>query len=303
MRALKRCYPSQHLAPVEWAILEVCLRLTHGGKNQFLLDGRTMAGKFGYRCSKDIVYRAVKQLERSGWLVREGGGERNEGGMYDKTKYRVLDHAQWVQAGHVCQFCQSSVVSENDTSRRPPVGSAYARNVYTILPVIGKKRPNVTGNTLSVVSENDTSRRPPVAPVRQDQSQNRVSPVAPVRHSFVSTTSVLEPSVRTTQGSDEQETFIGRDSSLPSKTNGTIPKANYHHLWLYLVENGLEGWREAQRDSAALRSLWNAATGTPAEREEQVKAAIDEGLSRRGHDDPDGVFSAALWFLERESSA
>ena len=161
MRALKRCYPSQHLAPVEWAILEVCLRLTHGGKNQFLLDGRTMAGKFGYRCSKDIVYRAVKQLERSGWLVREGGGERNEGGMYDKTKYRVLDHAQWVQAGHVCQFCQSSVVSENDTSRRPPV-----------------------------------------APVRQDQSQNRVSPVAPVRHSFVSTTSVLEPSVRTTQGSD-----------------------------------------------------------------------------------------------------
>ena len=262
MRALKRCYPSQHLAPVEWAILEVCLRLTHGGKNQFLLDGRTMAGKFGYRCSKDIVYRAVKQLERSGWLVREGGGERNEGGMYDKTKYRVLDHAQWVQAGHVCQFCQSSVVSENDTSRRPPV-----------------------------------------APVRQDQSQNRVSPVAPVRHSFVSTTSVLEPSVRTTQGSDEQETFIGGDSSLPSKTNGTIPKANYHHLWLYLVENGLEGWREAQRDSAALRSLWNAATGTPAEREEQVKAAIDEGLSRRGHDDPDGVFSAALWFLERESSA
>lgn len=39
-------------------------------------------------------------------------------------------------------------------------GSAYARNVYTILPVIGKKRPNVTGNTLPVIDQATGSQFP-----------------------------------------------------------------------------------------------------------------------------------------------
>jgi transposase len=76
----------------EWGLLEDCLRLTHGGKNLFLLDGRTAALRFCHT-SKSRVYRVVKRLELKGWLIKAGGGTRNKKtGMYDNTAYRVLQH-------------------------------------------------------------------------------------------------------------------------------------------------------------------------------------------------------------------
>jgi hypothetical protein len=103
----KPCYASQHLTPEEWGILEVCLRLTYGGKNRFFLDGRSLANRFD-QTGKNTVYRIVKRLERKGWLVRVDGGMRNQQtGMYDSTKYRVLSHQEWTKLdGNTCrEYC------------------------------------------------------------------------------------------------------------------------------------------------------------------------------------------------------
>jgi hypothetical protein len=96
-----RCYASQHLSPEQWGVLDVCTRLTHGGRRPFCLDGRTMALRFGH-CNKNTIYRIVHQLEQQGWLVRSGGGIKNTAtGQYSSTTYRVLSHAEWAKR-HGC---------------------------------------------------------------------------------------------------------------------------------------------------------------------------------------------------------
>jgi hypothetical protein len=89
------CYASQHLSPEEWGVLDVCMRLTHGGRRPLCLDGRTLASRFG-RCNKNAIYRIVGRLDAQGWLVKTGGGERNTAtGKYNSTTYKVLSHTQW----------------------------------------------------------------------------------------------------------------------------------------------------------------------------------------------------------------
>jgi len=96
-RVKQRCYASQHLSPEENGVLDVIMRLTHGGRRPFLLDGRKLAARFG-RCNKNTIYRIIHALEAQGWLVRSGGGQQNEQtGKYDSTTYHVLTHKQWAK--------------------------------------------------------------------------------------------------------------------------------------------------------------------------------------------------------------
>lgn len=144
----------------EWGLLEDCLRLTHGGKNLFLLDGRTAALRFCHT-SKSRVYRVVKRLELKGWLIKAGGGTRNKKtGMYDNTAYRVLQHEDWakthacpnLRTGPVPKQGQAPVPDLNTTSPKtgvPPVPkqghSSVVHPLYKIpcvKPLVDSEAPN-----------------------------------------------------------------------------------------------------------------------------------------------------------------
>ena len=64
----KCCYASQHLRMAEHGLLDVCLRLTSGGKNPLYFDGRNMAARFK-GAHKDAIYRATLSLVKQGWLI------------------------------------------------------------------------------------------------------------------------------------------------------------------------------------------------------------------------------------------
>jgi hypothetical protein len=98
------------------------MRLTHGGRRPFCLDGRTLAARFEH-CNKNTIYRIVHRLEAKGWLVRCGGGEQNKRtGKFDSTTYRVLSHAQWAKSHpHACSpVPESGQVSEDQPSKLHP---------------------------------------------------------------------------------------------------------------------------------------------------------------------------------------
>jgi hypothetical protein len=135
----KPCYASQHLTPAEWGVLEVCLRLTLGGKNRLFLDGRSLANRFD-QTGKATVYRIVKELERKGWLVRVDGGKRNQQtGMYDSTKYRVLSHQEWTKLdGNTCPGSERPCpIDAKNPSPVPKSGLDLSRNVKPPVPEPG----------------------------------------------------------------------------------------------------------------------------------------------------------------------
>jgi hypothetical protein len=118
------CYASQHLSPEEHGVLDVCMRLTSGGRRPFCLDGRTLASRFG-RCNKNTIYRIVAALVEQGWLIKTGGGERNTAtGKYGHTTYKVMSHTQWAKVHkNVCLGASPVPESGQDQSRfeRKPV--------------------------------------------------------------------------------------------------------------------------------------------------------------------------------------
>jgi hypothetical protein len=135
----KPCYASQHLTPGKWGILEVCLRLTRGGKNRLFLDGRSLANRFD-QTGKNAVYRIVKQLERKGWLVRVDGGMRNQQtGKYDSTKYRFLSHPDWTKLdGNTCPGSERPCpIDAKNPSPVPNSGLDLSRNVKPPVPEPG----------------------------------------------------------------------------------------------------------------------------------------------------------------------
>jgi hypothetical protein len=105
-KKLPPCYASQHLHPGEFAVWEVSMRLTSGGKNTLFFDGRSMAKRFS-GISKDYVYRAVKKLVMKGWLSPLNGPGRKMNKhtrRYEATQYHVLCHSEWVSV-HGSSHC------------------------------------------------------------------------------------------------------------------------------------------------------------------------------------------------------
>lgn len=157
------------MKPREWGVLEVCLRLTCGGKNFLFLDGRKMAGRFS-GIKKDAIYGAIEKLVASGWLVEVKRRPRRnkETQQYESTTYRVLTHDQWVRR-HGVKKCSKS---NEDASREIPNG------------------PVVESRTEPVVIS-----REPVGDSREPVGFSR-EPVVKSRHISVQPCSVNESSVK-----------------------------------------------------------------------------------------------------------
>jgi hypothetical protein len=148
--ARAKCFPSQHLTAAENGLFDVCMRITSGGKTPLLFDGRKMAARFT-GVSKDVVYRLTASLVKKGWLIPANGNGRKRNkstGMYDATKYRVIEHGDWVASHGIGQCAGSEPVAP---ARMEPL----AKSPTTI---------------------RETS---------DHHSQNRLPPVVPARHSFV----------------------------------------------------------------------------------------------------------------------
>jgi hypothetical protein len=150
----KYCYASQHLSMAEHGLLDVCLRLTSGGKNPLYFDGRNMAARFK-GVYKDTVYRAALSLVAQGWLIPLNGQGKKRikaSGLYAATEYTVLNHSAWVEK-HGPDECFSA---DDDGVPVVPVQTApFAKS-----PTASRK----TGD---------------------HRSQNRTPPVAQARHSSV----------------------------------------------------------------------------------------------------------------------
>lgn len=104
-----RCYGSQHLHPREWGLLDVLLRITHGGERTLFFNGCNVATWFS-GASKSSIYRSVHILESEGWLIPENGSgrKRAEGSArYEATRYRVLTHDEWVKK-HGTKQCKTT---------------------------------------------------------------------------------------------------------------------------------------------------------------------------------------------------
>lgn len=110
----KCCYASQHLNMAEHGLLDVCLRLTSGGKNPLYFDGRNMAARFK-GVYKDAIYRAALSLVKQGWLIPLNGQGKKRikaSGLYAATEYTVLSHSAWVEK-HGPDQCFSADQNEN----------------------------------------------------------------------------------------------------------------------------------------------------------------------------------------------
>ena len=132
----RKCCTRQHLTIEEWGLLEDCTRLTCGGKNTFLLDGRKAAERF-CQTGKNTVYRIVKLLVDKGWLVRISGGTRNRtSGMYDPTVYRILTHSEWLNgANRTCPDLRTGPVPDSGQAPVPKTGQAPVPISMTTSPV------------------------------------------------------------------------------------------------------------------------------------------------------------------------
>jgi len=152
----KCCYASQHLSMAEHGLLDVCLRLTSGGKNPLYFDGRKMAARFR-GAHKDTIYRAALSLVAQGWLIPLNGQGKKRikaSGLYAATEYTVLSHSAWVEK-HGPDQCFSG---DHDGSPVAPVRTApFAKSPTTV---------RKTGD---------------------HRSQNDSPPVALARHSSVAT--------------------------------------------------------------------------------------------------------------------
>jgi len=86
MRALKRCYPSQTPGARRMGNSRSVLTSDARREESILARRSHDGGKFGYRCSKDIVYRAVKQLEsRLAGERRRRGAQRGRDVRQDEV--------------------------------------------------------------------------------------------------------------------------------------------------------------------------------------------------------------------------
>ena len=150
----KCCYASQHLSMAEHGLLDVCLRLTSGGKNPLFFDGRNMAARFK-GVYKDAIYRTALSLVAQGWLIPLNGQGKKRikaSGLYAATEYTVLSHSVWVEK-HGPDECFSA---DQDGGPVAPVQTApFAKSPTTV---------RKTGD---------------------HRSQNGPPPVAPARHSPV----------------------------------------------------------------------------------------------------------------------
>ena len=127
----KCCYASQHLSMAEHGLLDVCLRLTSGGKNPLFFDGRNMAARFK-GVYKDAIYRAALSLVAQGWLIPLNGQGKKRikaSGLYAATEYTVLSHSAWV-GKHGPDECFSA---DQDSSPVAPVQTApFAKSPTTV---------------------------------------------------------------------------------------------------------------------------------------------------------------------------
>jgi hypothetical protein len=92
----------------EYALWEVCMRLTSGGKNKLFFDGRKMAARF-FSTSKSTIYRIADSLIDKGWLIPlngRGHKQHKDSGMYKATEYTVLTHKQWTAKHGTKQCCR-----------------------------------------------------------------------------------------------------------------------------------------------------------------------------------------------------
>lgn len=190
--ASAKCFPSQHLTAAENGLFDVCMRITSGGKNLLLFDGRKMAARFT-GVSKDVVYRLTASLVKKGWLVPVNGNGRKRNkstGMYDATKYRVIEHGYWVVSNGTGQCVGSEPVA----------------------PV--RMEPFAQSPT--------TSRK-----TSDHHSQNHLAPVAPARHSFVKAFEkkpLIEAFVPETQGQTQQQDQKRAPSLSSKKQNQEQPQ-------------------------------------------------------------------------------
>ena len=127
----KCCYASQHLSMAEHGLLDVCLRLTSGGKNPLYFDGRNMAARFR-GVYKDAIYRAALSLVKQGWLIPLNGQGKKRikaSGLYAATEYTVLSHSTWVEKHGPDQcFC-----ADQDGHPVAPVRTApFAKSPTTV---------------------------------------------------------------------------------------------------------------------------------------------------------------------------
>jgi hypothetical protein len=165
-----RCYPSQHLHPREWGLLEVCLRMTSGGKTNLFLDGRNMAERFT-QTSKSAIYRSVARLRKAGWLVLKGGAEQDKTtGRYEKSVYQVLTHEAWT-AKYGTNKCTPNSSPNNGNGPVPKEG------------------------TEAMDSSPNNEQSSPIFDSHQSHFCN--SPVPPLGHNSVIHNSVKDSSVKT----------------------------------------------------------------------------------------------------------
>ena len=213
----KRCYASQHLTLAESGLLDVCMRLTSGGKNALLFDGRKMAARFS-GVSKDVMYRATASLVEKGWLIpiNGNGKKRNKAtGMYDASEYRVMSHDVWVESHGTKQCAGDEPVAP---ARMAPVAKS---------PTTSRK----TGN---------------------HQSQNRLPPVAPARHSFV--VPFVTPSINPLcdPAKSPESKFLNEGQENQSVSEVMCPASRtsangLHSIPEYAEYDSREGWG-ARRD-------------------------------------------------------
>jgi len=149
------------------------MRLTCGGKNPFILDGRTAAARF-CQTGKNVVYRIIKRLEGKGWLIRIGGGIRNKAGMYDRTVYTVISHEDWIKhEGRSCPIIGRGPVPESGQAPVPISISTSPDLPCPPVPESGHSsvRSSVKNSTVKTINQNPAS-LPPI-PTCQDQEQKR----------------------------------------------------------------------------------------------------------------------------------
>lgn len=185
------CYPSQHLHAREWGLLEVCLRLTSGGKNPLYFDGRKMAARFS-DVRKDAVYDSVRRLVKLGWLIEVKSHKRNKTTQrFEKTVYQVLTHEQWTKK-HGTKACDKrddaslgNQTGGDESSLKNPTGASLdlATSQSGIRPdPVGNSRHN---SVFSSEKENSVKESSVVVgPVDGPVSESKVLPGQPPENAY-----------------------------------------------------------------------------------------------------------------------
>lgn len=158
-KTLSKCHASYHMRLQEYALWEVCMRLTSGGRNKLYFDGRAMAARFAH-CSRSAIYNQRENLLRKGWLEPlnlgpNGKVPRKANGQCSATELCVLTHDQWIEKYGTDRCCQSSPLDK-------PIPAGW------------------TG---------------PVQKIDLASPESKQEPVQPSGHSFVKDSSVKESSV------------------------------------------------------------------------------------------------------------